>query len=92
MADRHNPVDRMIGHNIARAMASAGISPERLAAMLDVRGVIVQEWIAGERRVGAARLFDVCVATRVPVSFMYKPGRKFSVWPVRRAASTEHGS
>lgn len=79
MTDRRNSVDRLIGHNIARAMTSTGISNERLAAMLDVRGVIVREWIAGERRVGAARLFDVCVALRVPVSFMYQPGQTVSL-------------
>jgi transcriptional regulator with XRE-family HTH domain len=66
------PIDVHVGNQIQVGRALAGVSLARLAQMVGLTSLQLQEFEHGTTRVGAAGLFELARALGVSVSFFFE--------------------
>ena len=66
-----NGVDKKIGTRLRCRRIEIGLSQERLADLLGVSFQQVQKYEKGANRIAASRLFQICDATKTPLSYFY---------------------
>jgi transcriptional regulator with XRE-family HTH domain len=66
-----DPIDVHVGARIQLRRTVMGVTQEQLAEAIGVSFQQVQKYERGVNRLSASRMFDVCHALGVPVSFLF---------------------
>ena len=73
MARKHPlPTDKHVGSRVRMRRLQLGMSQEKLGAALGLTFQQVQKYEKGTNRIGASRLQQISLITRVPVSFFFE--------------------
>ncbi len=68
-----NPIDRVIGSNLARLRAASGLSASQMARAINVAEPRLDDFERGRERVSAATLQDLCTVLSVSVDAFFEP-------------------
>ena len=80
ISNKPHPVDVYVGKRIKQLRWLKGMTQQQLAKQIGVKFQQVQKYETGANRVSASRLWQLCEALNVPVSFFFEgyPGDKLS--------------
>lgn len=70
--NKPHPVDVYVGKRIKQLRWLRGMTQQQLAKKVDVKFQQVQKYETGANRVSASRLWQLCEALDVPVSFFFE--------------------
>lgn len=67
-----DPIDRHVGKRLRLRRSMMGISQEKLAAAIGISFQQLQKYEQGINRISASRLYDLCQALNISISFLFK--------------------
>jgi transcriptional regulator with XRE-family HTH domain len=70
---KKNPVDEMVGRQVALAITQMGLSVQQVASELSVKSIEIEEFCSGRKRFRVSHLFALSQLLGKPISYFFLP-------------------